>query len=52
MRADIHSPTEIYRIVSSKALEAGDSGPGVSSGIPVELSKSGNDDAAKGGKCC
>lgn len=45
--------TEIYRIVSSKALDNGDAAQanlGPREGI--SLSKTADDGAAKGGKCC
>jgi len=49
-QADFH--TEIFRIVSSKALDQGDapSGPGPSAGIPLSQSTPPGD--AKKGQCC
>ncbi len=45
------SPAEIYRIVSSKALDGGDgTQANIESGIT--LSDSVDKNAAKGGKCC
>lgn len=45
--------TEIYRIVSSKALDSGDSAQAtIGAGTNISLSKPADDDAAKGGKCC
>ncbi|KAK5634987.1 hypothetical protein RRF57_010699 [Xylaria bambusicola] len=45
--------TEIYRIVSSKALDSGDSAsPPMAAGTSISLSKSADDAAKQGGKCC
>ncbi|KAG9497007.1 Ras- protein Rab-11B [Fusarium musae] len=45
--------TEIYRIVSSKALDSGDSAQAtIGAGTNISLSKPADDDATKGGKCC
>ncbi|KAF4463527.1 Ras Rab-11B [Fusarium albosuccineum] len=45
--------TEIYRIVSSKALDSGESAQAtIGAGTNISLSKPADDDAAKGGKCC
>jgi Ras-related protein Rab-11A len=45
-------PTEIYRIVSSKALDQGEGGQNVVGGdrVPLEISKSADGDQKKG--CC
>lgn len=45
---------EIYRIVSSKALDSGDGGAQatIGAGTNISLSKPADDGAAKGGKCC
>lgn len=44
---------EIYRIVSSKALDGGDGAQAtIGAGTNISLSKAADDDAAKGGKCC
>lgn len=44
--------TEIYRIVSSKALDSGDAQNPISAGTTIPLTKPADDAAAKGGKCC
>lgn len=45
--------TEIYRIVSSKALDSGDGAQAtIGAGTNISLSKAADDDANKGGKCC
>ncbi|KAH6949816.1 ras family protein [Fusarium avenaceum] len=45
--------TEIYRIVSSKALDSGEGAQAtIGAGTNISLSKPADDDAAKGGKCC
>ncbi|KPM45774.1 hypothetical protein AK830_g850 [Neonectria ditissima] len=45
--------TEIYRIVSSKALDSGDSAQAtIGAGTNISLSKPADDEGAKGGKCC
>jgi len=45
--------TEIYRIVSSKALDNGDSAQAnLGAGTNISLSKPADDTSAKGGKCC
>ncbi|OAR01825.1 hypothetical protein LLEC1_00662 [Akanthomyces lecanii] len=45
--------TEIYRIVSSKALDGGDGAQAtIGAGTNISLSKPADDDASKGGKCC
>ncbi|KAM5348561.1 hypothetical protein ACJ41O_008385 [Fusarium nematophilum] len=45
--------TEIYRIVSSKALDSGDSAQAtIGAGTNISLSKPADDEAGKGGKCC
>ncbi|RWA13663.1 hypothetical protein EKO27_g1469 [Xylaria grammica] len=44
--------TEIYRIVSSKALDSGDSAQPPMTGTSISLSKSPDDSAKQGGKCC
>lgn len=44
---------EIYRIVSSKALDSGDGAQAtIGAGTNISLSKPADDDSAKGGKCC
>ena len=44
---------EIYRIVSSKALDQGESGPGPSQGTSIPLSSSTPaGDGSKKGQCC
>jgi Ras-related protein Rab-11A len=44
---------EIYRIVSSKALESGDNTQApIGAGAPISLTKNADDEASKGGKCC
>lgn len=44
---------EIYRIVSSKALDSGDGAQAnIGAGTNISLSKPADDGAAKGGKCC
>lgn len=42
---------EIYRIVSSKALDNGDAAQAPSGGVKIDMTPSGTPDA-KGGKCC
>ncbi|KFY24873.1 hypothetical protein V493_04982 [Pseudogymnoascus sp. VKM F-4281 (FW-2241)] len=45
--------TEIYRIVSSKALDSGDGAQAnIGAGTNISLSKPADDGSAKGGKCC
>lgn len=45
--------TEIYRIVSSKALDSGDSTQApIGAGTNISLSKPADDEAAKKGNCC
>lgn len=44
--------TEIYRIVSSKALDSGDAQATIGAGTNISLSKPADDEANKGGKCC
>ncbi|TVY67488.1 Ras-related protein Rab-11B [Lachnellula suecica] len=45
--------TEIYRIVSQKALDNGDSAQAnIPAGTGISLTKQVDDGAAKGGKCC
>lgn len=45
--------TEIYRIVSSKALDSGDGGQAtIGAGTNISLSKPADDGDSKGGKCC
>ncbi|KAK9778756.1 putative Ras-related protein Rab-11A [Seiridium cardinale] len=44
--------TEIYRIVSSKALDSGDAQNPIQAGTTIPLTKPADDAAAKGGKCC
>lgn len=45
--------TEIYRIVSQKALDNGDSAQAsLGAGTNISLSKPADEGAAKGGKCC
>ncbi|KAK0756757.1 hypothetical protein N5P37_010913, partial [Trichoderma harzianum] len=45
--------TEIYRIVSSKALDSGDGAQAtIGAGTNISLSKAADDEASKGGKCC
>ncbi|PON21082.1 Ras-like protein Rab-11B [Trichoderma gamsii] len=45
--------TEIYRIVSSKALDSGDGAQAtIGAGTNISLSKAADDEAAKSGKCC
>ncbi|KAG5997935.1 hypothetical protein E4U52_002429 [Claviceps spartinae] len=45
--------TEIYRIVSSKALESGDGAQAtIGAGTNISLSKPADDEASKNGKCC
>ncbi|KAG5970081.1 Ras- protein Rab-11B [Claviceps cyperi] len=45
--------TEIYRIVSSKALESGDGAQAtIGAGTNISLSKPADDEASKSGKCC
>ncbi|TGJ80702.1 hypothetical protein E0Z10_g8066 [Xylaria hypoxylon] len=43
---------EIYRIVSSKALDSGDSAQPPMTGTSISLSKSPDDSIKQGGKCC
>lgn len=44
---------EIYRIVSSKALDSGDGAQAnISAGTSLSLSKPADENADKGGKCC
>jgi hypothetical protein len=44
---------EIYRIVSSKALDGGDGAQAqIGAGTNISLSKPADDEANKGGKCC
>ncbi|KAI6553680.1 Ras- protein Rab-11A [Pyricularia oryzae] len=45
-------PTEIYRIVSSKALDSGDTPSMPQTGTNIALSNPTEDSAAKNGKCC
>lgn len=42
---------EIYRIVSSKALDSGDAAQAPSGGVKIDMTPSGTPDA-KGNKCC
>jgi Ras-related protein Rab-11A len=52
-RAAANSWLEIYRIVSQKALDNGDSAQAnIVGGTNISLSKPADDGAAKGGKCC
>ncbi|GAP82483.2 putative Ras-like protein Rab-11B [Rosellinia necatrix] len=44
--------TEIYRIVSSKALDSGESAQTPVQGHSISLSKSPDDGAKQGGGCC
>lgn len=45
--------TEIYRIVSSKALDSGDGAQAtIGAGTNISLSKPADDERAKSGKCC
>lgn len=45
--------TEIYRIVSSKALDGGDGAQAtIGAGTNISLSKPADDEGGKGGKCC
>ncbi|OAA44332.1 Small GTPase superfamily, Rab type [Metarhizium rileyi] len=45
--------TEIYRIVSSKALDGGDGAQAtIGAGTNISLSKPADDESAKSGKCC
>ncbi|KAI0010615.1 ras family-domain-containing protein [Daldinia bambusicola] len=44
--------TEIYRIVSSKALDSGEGAQAPMAGTNISLSKSPDDAAKQGGKCC
>ncbi|KAI6633040.1 hypothetical protein MCOR14_006910 [Pyricularia oryzae] len=44
--------TEIYRIVSSKALDSGDTPSMPQTGTNIALSNPTEDSAAKNGKCC
>jgi hypothetical protein len=45
--------TEIYKIVSSKALDSGDGAQAaIGAGTNISLSKAADDGSAKGGKCC
>ena len=49
------TPPEIYRIVSQKALDNGDSAQatlGQGTGIDLRPSKGADEGANKGGKCC
>jgi len=51
--ADVGPRPEIYRIVSSKALDSGDGAQAtISAGTNISLSKPADDEASKGGKCC
>ncbi|KAK5240574.1 Rab GTPase ypt31 [Exophiala xenobiotica] len=43
--------TEIYRIVSSKALDQGDGAQAPTGGVKIDMTPSGTPDA-KGNKCC
>lgn len=43
---------EIYRIVSSKALDSGEGAQAPMAGTNISLSKSPDDAAKQGGKCC
>jgi Ras-related protein Rab-11A len=50
---ELTSVVEIYRIVSSKALDSGDGAQAtISAGQGISLSKPADDEASKGGKCC
>ena len=50
--ADFRCPTEIYRIVSSKALDSGDGAQAtIGAGTNISLSKPADDGAKKSG-CC
>lgn len=42
---------EIYRIVSSKALDSGDAAQAPTGGVKIDFTPSGTPDA-KGSKCC
>ncbi|KAL8381008.1 hypothetical protein RB595_005348 [Gaeumannomyces hyphopodioides] len=44
--------TEIYRIVSSKALDSGDAQTILQGGTTIPLTKTPEDGAGQGGKCC
>lgn len=44
--------TEIYRIVSSKQLDSGDSVAAPSSGQPINITPTSGGDSSKGSKCC
>jgi Ras-related protein Rab-11A len=47
------STIEIYRIVSSKALDSGEGAQAtIGAGQNISLSKPADDEASKGGKCC
>lgn len=43
--------TEIYRIVSSKALDSGEQSGAPGSGVKIDMTPSGTPDQ-KGNKCC
>ena len=47
------SYTEIYRIVSSKALDSGDGAQAtINAGTNITLSTPADDSSKEGGKCC
>lgn len=51
--ANCFLPSEIYRIVSSKALDSGDGAQAtIGAGTSISLSKPADDSAAKKGGCC
>jgi Ras-related protein Rab-11A len=48
-----YGPIEIYRIVSSKALDSGDGAQAtIGAGTNISLSKAADDGSAKSNKCC
>ena len=47
-----HERLEIYRIVSSKALEPGESGPQIGGRTPITITGTPQENTAKDGKCC
>jgi Ras-related protein Rab-11A len=52
-RIQLKHSVEIYRIVSSKALDNGDAAQAnLGAGTNISLSKPADDSATKGGKCC
>jgi len=44
--------TEIYRIVSSKALDQAESSGGIPAGEKIQITQTNTNDAKSGGKCC